>query len=105
MLSENAVAQGGLMVICTLLGGLGTKLIEMLGARDKLKYDKRLTELEDSVKECKEKHKECEDAHGASIAQIEALRKEMRDRDEQDRRTLRAEIEELRQERNTQTGG
>lgn len=103
MLTENAVAQGAVMVVCTLIGGLGGRLIEMLGARDKLKYDKRLTELETSVVECKQKHNDCEEAHGRSLTEIEALRVEMKERDARDKAELRAMLEAVRHDSQQRT--
>lgn len=98
MLSEESLSQGGIMVFCTLLGGLGGKFIDRLSARDKIEFDARLQGLENSVKECENRHNECERAHGESLALIEKLRAETRERDERDKEEMRAEIAELRRE-------
>lgn len=92
-------------VVATVAGGLGAKLIEMIGARDKLKYDSRIVALETGVRECHEKHAECESAHSESLNLIETLRREMRERDERDKAEMRAEIEELRREQRGESKG
>lgn len=92
-------------VLATVVGGVFTKLFDMLGARDKLKYDARLSELEHGVKECQEKHAQCEESHAESLSEIDKLRAEMRERDEHDKAEMRAEIEELRREQRGESKG
>lgn len=98
MFADAEIPSGIGYVLATVLGGVFAKLFDMLGARDKLRYDARLSELEHGVKECQQKHSQCEESHAESLAEIANLRAEMRERDERDKAEMRAEIAELRRE-------
>ncbi len=94
------------VVLGTLVGTVSGYFFKWLGDRDKLSYDKKLTQQEDEIRnqtarldemvrnhsKCEEMHKRCEETTDRLQREIS----ELRARDDKDRQELESKIKEVK---------